>query len=286
MKHHNDNSEILSDDNYIDIQSLKKKPHASILLLKDIIKILKSPDSNKTLTISEDKINCSDGTFLYPILNGSPVLYPHKLIDSQVDNKIPIQKPGDSLIQYFLLSQIKQSGEINVPASSRPYEKLLFRTQKFCQTMTGTVVDVGCDSPSISATIFPFACNYIGLDPFASNKEFRIIGVGEYLPLMDESVDNVVFHTSLDHMLDYHTAIDEAFRVLRPGGYVIIATLVWINKATLLTDEVHFHHFREYEIFGCLSNFNIKDVTRYKSPKNESHRYLLYVKAQKPDNNF
>ena len=110
--------------------------------------------------------------------------------------------------------------------------------------------------------------------------EFRVIGLGEILPIRDGSVDAVLFNTSLDHILDYHTAIEEAHRVLKPGGSVVIATYAWLEYATLLTDSVHFHHFREFEILGSLGRlFELADVRRYEDPKNATHRYDLYARA-------
>jgi hypothetical protein len=45
---------------------------------------------------------------------------------------------------------------------------------------------------------------------------------------------------------------------------------------------VHFHHFREFELFGALENlFSISDVKRYEDPKHASYRYGLYISATK-----
>jgi hypothetical protein len=68
--------------------------------------------------------------------------------------------------------------------------------------------------------------------------------------------------------------------VLKAGGQLIIATLVWTAQADLLGDAVHFHHFRDYEIFGALSAFAIEDVARY-DYKGNTHRHGLYVRALK-----
>jgi len=95
-------------------------------------------------------------------------------------------------------------------------------------------------------------------------------------------VDAVLFNTSLDHILDYNTAIEEAHRILKPDGSVVIATYVWVERATLLTDNVHFHHFREFIILEALeSYFEIEDIRRYEDPKHATHRYALYVRAKR-----
>jgi SAM-dependent methyltransferase len=181
-----------------------------------------------------------------------------------------------------LLSQIKQSQDINAPLDSEPALIHQYRFKEFCESLTGLVLDVGCDQPNRSMQLLPATCEYLGLDPYAGHGDFRIIGLGEILPVRDKSVDAVIFNKSLDHILDYHSAIDEAWRVLKPGGNIVIATYGWLNDATLLRDSVHFHHFREYEIMGALKKvFDIEDTQRYECPKGDTHRFGLYVRGSR-----
>jgi ubiquinone/menaquinone biosynthesis C-methylase UbiE len=111
---------------------------------------------------------------------------------------------------------------------------------------------------------------------------FRVIGFGESLPFGDASFDCVMFNTSLDHILDWRRAIDEARRVLVSGGLLYICTLIWTDRADLVTDAVHFHHFRDYEIFGALKDWEPVDERRY-DYKGASHRHGLYFSVRKPE---
>lgn len=255
-------------------------------------RLLIGPDTKKELVASkegdflEGGFNSEDKTVSYAIKHGCPVLYPKEISDlGRRDGGLPLNYPASSLQQYALLSQIKQSGEINAPLDSIPARKHQFRFREFCKRLTGLVLDVGSDKPSHSMQLLPSGCEYIGLDPYAGHGEFRVIGLGEILPISDSSVDAVLFNTSLDHILDYHTAIEESHRVLTPGGRVVIATYAWLERATLITDSVHFHHFREFEITGALENrFYIEKVRRYEDPKHETHRYGLYVMGKRRSN--
>jgi SAM-dependent methyltransferase len=244
-------------------------------------RLLISPDTNKELIAVAGTKVLTDGSREYRTIAGSPLLYPTAITEAwRGEGALPLAYCSSALQQYILLSQIKQSGEINAPLDSVPARKHQYRFREFCKGLSGLVLDVGSDRPSHSSQLLPSSCEYLGLDPYAGHGEFRIIGLGEILPIRNQSMDAVLFNTSLDHILDYHTAIEEAHRILKPNGSIAIATYAWLERATLLTDSVHFHHFREFEILGALENdFEILDIRRYEDPKHASHRYGLYVRA-------
>ena len=115
-----------------------------------------------------------------------------------------------------------------------------------------------------------------------SNDEFKILGMAEFLPFRKSSLDYVSFNTSLDHILDYHSGIEEAFRVLKPGGKILISTYVWLYNSTLLSDTVHFHHFREDQLILALKNlFSIERINRYQDIKGSDHRFMLLLEGKK-----
>lgn len=68
-----------------------------------------------------------------------------------------------------------------------------------------------------------------GLDLVArngiANLEYRL-GDMEELPIADQEVDLVLLHQSLHHALHPQQALAEAFRVLRPGGRLVILDLL------------------------------------------------------------
>jgi len=243
--------------------------------------LLISPDSKQELAPPPASANyLTDGIANYPMISGCPLLYPKEVTTFWQNGSLPLTYHASALNQYVMLSQIKQSGEINAPLDSPPARKHQHRYKEFCKGLSGLVLDVGCDKPSRSMQLLPPSCEYLGLDPYAGQGEFRIIGLGEILPIKDNSVDAVLFNTSLDHILDYHTAIQEAHRVLKPDGRIVIATYAWLERATLLTDSVHFHHFREYELLGAVEEFfDIENICRYEDPKHAVHRYGLYIKG-------
>jgi SAM-dependent methyltransferase len=268
----------------VSVAELVAAPHARPLSIVEALPLLMSPDSGKALSLKEPPDGVTDGTHHYPMRGAAPLLLPVRLHESFTDRlSVPYRLDYDAFMQYFLLASIKQSGEINAAPANLHFQRHLFRLKRFCQSLAGLVLDVGCDDPVIGTALLPPVTRYIGLDPFCLRQEpFRLIGVGEYLPLQEATVDAVLFNTSLDHILDWRRALDEAWRVLKPGGTLILSTIVWTDRADLLADAVHFHHFREFELLAALEGMTILATERY-DYKGDAHRYGLYLSARKQE---
>ncbi|HEX5257885.1 MAG TPA: class I SAM-dependent methyltransferase [Sphingomicrobium sp.] len=275
---------LLQDDQSVAPETLLVGAHARLMALEDCVPMLVSPDSRRPLFLEDGCL--TDGERSYALREGLPLLFPERLRAFFTDRlAVPFEHSRAQFLQYFLLATIKQSGDVNAPASSLPFHRHLARARDFLQTCRGTLLDVGCDDPALSAALLSPEVSYVGLDPFCARAEpFRVIGVGEFLPFADASFDNVLFNTSLDHIMDWHLAVDEAVRVLRPGGRLVILSYVWTERADLLNDTVHFHHFRDYEVLGKIGEVGLKveEELRYVCPKDDTHRHELFVRAVRP----
>jgi SAM-dependent methyltransferase len=260
---------------------------ARILELDDVVARLQSPDESTPLILDHDALQTASGD-RFPILDGIPLLFPTALQKYLSDTALHVP-PGlqalEPLLQYFQISAIKQNaGNHNSAPDDSWFLRHLEWTANSVRTAHGCVLDIGCDSPKISASCFPDSVTYVGLDPlYAERSQFRIAGLAEFLPFADASFDGVAFLTSLDHVFDHHRALAEAQRVLTPGGNLYLASLIWTHDAELYRDSVHFHHFREYEIIGALPQLELKEVNHY-NWKNNDHREVAYFWFQKPMN--
>jgi len=277
---------IQKDERIVSVEELSFTKHAKLLSFSAALSIISSPDTGKKLRVIGNGSFLSDGKHKYAIINQNVILLPEKL-QPYFDQKLVIPhacSSVDPFLQYFYLSTVKQSGDIgaiNASVGDVHYKRHLFRMRELLSSAEGVVLDVGCDDPTIGASLLPESVSYLGLDPFSSNADgLRLVGVGECLPICDASVDGVVFKTSLDHILDWRKAIDEAYRVLRPGGVVFICSLAWSKNAELFNDSVHFHHFREDELLLGLQRFELISLTRYDYKGNE-HRHGVYLAASK-----
>lgn len=94
------------------------------------------------------------------------------------------------------------------------------------------ILEVGGGQSGLSAMLFPKAqITNIDLDPTYAdsplNQQSRvkfICGDATRLPFEDASFDAVTMFDLLEHVPDDQSAIDEAFRVLKPGGFLLLST--------------------------------------------------------------
>lgn len=99
----------------------------------------------------------------------------------------------------------------------------------------GELLEVGCGTGAITRYLATLrgVTHTTGVDPsplfverardLAGDAPIEfVVGDGRDLDLDDERFDAVVFHTSLCHMPERERALEEAFRVLRPGGRLAV----------------------------------------------------------------
>jgi ubiquinone/menaquinone biosynthesis C-methylase UbiE len=104
----------------------------------------------------------------------------------------------------------------------------------------GDLLDVACGPGVVTAAIAPGAASVVGFDATVemldkararcakaslSNVAFQR-GNAESLPFADARFDGVVTRLAVHHFADPQRALDEMFRVLRPGGAAVIVDVV------------------------------------------------------------
>ena len=93
------------------------------------------------------------------------------------------------------------------------------------QTINGRCLDVGCGVLPLPPYMETHFIQWYGIDPLEGNTERSFPfkqACAEDMPFKDEFFNGVLFSTSLDHVKDPVVAISEAYRVLKPGGYLFI----------------------------------------------------------------
>jgi ubiquinone/menaquinone biosynthesis C-methylase UbiE len=104
----------------------------------------------------------------------------------------------------------------------------------------GRLLDVACGPGVVTATLAPEASSVVAFDATEamlekakarcakaglSNIEFRS-GNAENLPFRDAEFDGVVTRLAIHHFANPQRALDQMFRVLRPGGAAVIVDAV------------------------------------------------------------
>ena len=95
----------------------------------------------------------------------------------------------------------------------------------------GVLLDVGCGEKPYAAMIEPLVERHIGLDHIETShntENIDILASAYDTTLPNEEVDTILCTAVLEHLERPLKALGEMYRVLRPGGYVVLsAPLFW-----------------------------------------------------------
>ena len=124
---------------------------------------------------------------------------------------------------------------------------MLEASLKQCGTFVrGATLDVGCGRKPYEKTFFAGAEKYVGMDYLTDRSTPDVVGSATEIPLGDASFDTVVCTEVLEHVPDPLKAFREMYRVLKPGGYLILSTPMYWPR-----HEVPYDFFR-YPYDGLL----------------------------------
>ncbi|MDP6480396.1 MAG: class I SAM-dependent methyltransferase [Acidimicrobiales bacterium] len=150
----------------------------------------------------------------------------------------------------------------------------------------GSVVDVGGGTGRLRHLIGTNFSRYINLEPSRTllsqlgfdDSQVAIRGLGEFLPISSGSFSCVSAKSSLDHAFDVNLLISEVFRVLEPGGFVIIALVnesswykrVMPRQAKRRRERCEDHNF----FFGVLDLENFLVNNGFEGVESTTYDYL------------
>jgi SAM-dependent methyltransferase len=138
-----------------------------------------------------------------------------------------------------------------VPLSSGP-DRARRQARMLAEVLRGTtapavIVDVGCGdglATSVAAAVSP-GHHFVGVDwsadavRQAGTRGLTVIRAGVEspgLPLVSQAADVVIMSELIEHLVDTDSALDEAWRVLKPGGSLMLSTpnlAAWYNRGLL-----------------------------------------------------
>jgi SAM-dependent methyltransferase len=174
------------------------------------------PFSNNSV---EDSVRCSCCGRSYLLNHSVFNMTPSPLPDEVVKSK---WKVWETLQDNGLLSYTK-APEFNLSIGARE-DAQAFKT--FAQP-SGLILDVGC-GPQTRPSYLSKAGELVGIDPLVGQQPrgFSFVqGIGEYLPFRDQTFDQILYASSLDHIIDPRRSLREAARCLKPTGHISL----WID---------------------------------------------------------
>jgi len=95
------------------------------------------------------------------------------------------------------------------------------------------ILDLGCGDKPYYPIFKDFASEYVGMD-ISYGPYVDLLGIGENIPVVDCSFDVVLSTQVLEHVSNPQQVVKEIFRVLAPGGMVILSTHgVWVKHGNV-----------------------------------------------------
>jgi len=125
------------------------------------------------------------------------------------------------------------------------------------QHIQGIVVDLGCGKKPFEALIAACASHYIGLDIQACEAD--VVADITKLPLATGSIDTVICFQVLDDIAESTMFLDEVYRVLQPGGVLLLS----VNQTWRTHDHPHdYYRFTKFGLKYVLekSHFTVERI--------------------------
>ena len=156
------------------------------------------------------------------------------------------------------------------------------------QIIEGRFLDLGCGLGSCAALYAARTGNFsVGMD-FAlpamlfARRECRrlripahfVAGDGYRLPFAGGSLDSVYIGQVLEHLADESKVIEEAIRVLRGGGKLIISVPMGSHCSAGEADHVNFYESEE-DCRKLLDGFPVREITFH-----DFHRHRYFFSAR------
>jgi SAM-dependent methyltransferase len=119
-----------------------------------------------------------------------------------------------------------------------------------------TLLDLGSADGAFVAVCKKRGLQATGLD-ISDGVNFEV----DSLPMADNSVDIVTAISLIEHLYSPAKLLNEAMRVLRPGGAIILVSPNWYYSAsTFFDDPTHVHPYTQKSLAAALRNFQFEGV--------------------------
>lgn len=88
----------------------------------------------------------------------------------------------------------------------------------------GIVLDIGCGNKPYESLFDGLITKYVGCDIVQSSAmKADLLCPANKIPLEDNSFDTILSTQTIEHVEDHQGLVNEAYRLLKPGGHFIIS---------------------------------------------------------------
>lgn len=155
------------------------------------------------------------------------------------------------------------------------------------------ILDAGCGKAWVAGHYCPKGINVCSLDVATINVEKAkelynypnhafVVSDLLNLPFPDNIFDCIICSEVLEHIVEPKSLINELFRCVKAGGYILLSTpykekinyalCIHCNQKTPI--NAHLHSFDEYKLENLLSDLNLEELKYYKF----GNKFLQYIR--------
>lgn len=108
--------------------------------------------------------------------------------------------------------------------------------KKYSSLYKGCLYDLGCGETPYKDFFLKYADNYIGVDWSSSLHNIKadiVADLNKPFPIKSDVADTLVSLSVMEHLCEPQNFVNESFRILKPGGYVVLQVpwQWWIHEA-------------------------------------------------------
>ncbi len=151
-----------------------------------------------------------------------------------------------------------------LPLSSLYRNRLLY--PRVLRRVSGRLLDYGCGIGDLLALY----TNAVGVDineycvEYCNSRELEAYHIeADTLPFAAESFGTVILDNVLEHLPEWRPVLAEIFRVLEPGGRLILGVP---GKKGYSSDDTHTHFYEEKELTAVCSEAGFRTAEFFYSP--------------------
>jgi SAM-dependent methyltransferase len=166
----------------------------------------------------------------------------------------------------FMQSGIPRLNDLNIDISNPSYQVYRHLIEGLNLALSanarGCLLDIGCGNKPYQPLVEGLVREYVGCDVVQSSDQcVDVICPATKLAFEEQAFDTVLCTQVIEHIDDHSALLSEIFRVLRPGGKLVLSgPMYWP-----LHEEPHdYFRFTEYgfEYLLCKAGFEVVSISR------------------------